>query len=171
VSGSKNPLSHTPWRRQREGGDAALSGVDELFGGLGVAPASPRASVCRPPVVTPEQSTRETLQELGITPVEVVADFLANIRETTLASIKRSYPMERDAELKVEWILTVPAIWTDAAKNLMIQAATQAKLGVSGVDFELISEPECGATHALNVIQRHDLAVCASSHRSLSWLD
>ena len=160
---SKNIVSSTRWPRQNEGGNAALSEVDELFDGLGITPTSSRVeSVFRPPACTPEQRTREILQELNITPVNVVADFLAKIRETTLSSIKRTYWMERVLESKVEWVLTVPAIWTDGAKNSMIQAARQAGYGERGMDFELISEPECAATYALSAIQPHDLSVCSS---------
>lgn len=73
--------------------------------------------------------------------------------------IKTTYPMQAEVESKVEWILTVPAIWKDAAKDMMIRAARQAGFGERGVGFELTSEPECGATHALNVLQEHNLSV------------
>jgi len=163
----KNHANRTGWQHG-ENSDAALSAVDARFARLGITPTSLWASVFNPSVVTPEQRTKRILQELNITPVEVVADFLANIREITLASIKRTYWMEGALGSKVEWILTVPAIWTDAAKNLMIQAARQAGFGERGMDFELISEPECGATYSLNAIQPHDLSVCSSPPRSLS---
>lgn len=63
----------------------------------------------------------------------------------------------------MEWVLTVPAIWSDSAKDLMIQAARKAGFGERGMDFELISEPECGATYALNVIQSNNLSVRTES--------
>ncbi|KAI5856588.1 hypothetical protein BZA05DRAFT_416244 [Tricharina praecox] len=50
----------------------------------------------------PAQRSSEILQELGITPVKAVADFLVHIRETTLACIKRTYWMENEEESKVD---------------------------------------------------------------------
>jgi len=110
-------------------------------------------------LMTPAQRTGEILKELNIAPVQAVADFLTKIKETTLASIKRTYMLDDLVGTKVEWILTVPAIWTDQAKNSMIQAARQAGLGERRLDFELISEPECGATYSLKAIQPNDLEV------------
>jgi hypothetical protein len=111
------------------------------------------------PLTTPAQETSEILRELNITPVKAVADFLMKIRETTLEDIKRTYGVDDWVGVKVEWILTVPAIWTDSAKNQMIQAARQAGFGERMVDFELISETECRATYSLKVIQPNDLMV------------
>lgn len=111
------------------------------------------------PLVTPDQKTRLILKELNLHPVTVVSDFLRQVRETTMDSIKRTYWMEQELNSKVEWILTVPAMWSDSAKERMIQAAQLAGLGERAIDFELISEPECGATYSLSAIQQHQLSV------------
>ena len=155
---SKNRVGPTGWPLQREGMDTALAEVNELFGELGISPW-----------VTPEQETRKMLCELNITPVKLIADFLEKIRETTMASIKRTYWMQAEMGTKVEWIVSVPAIWNDAAKNSMIQAAKQAGLGERGVDFELISEPECGATYSLDAIQPHNFSVFFSPGRFIDF--
>jgi len=109
--------------------------------------------------LTTEQETRKVMGKLGKSRVELVADFLNKVKETTLVSIKRTYWMQSEVGAKVEWVLTVPAIWKDAAKNLMSQAAKEAGFGQKGVDFKLISEPECGATWALHAIQPSQLSV------------
>jgi len=115
---------------------------------------------------TPEKATRKILGEMGITPVKLIGDFLEKVKETALEEIKRTYPMQANVHMAVEWILTVPAIWDDAAKNSMVQAAKRAGLGERGVGFELTSEPECGATYSLQAIQDHGISVFPSSSRS-----
>jgi hypothetical protein len=127
-------------------------GLDALLDGLKISPDAGSQ-------LMPAQHTGKILKELNIAPVQAVADFLTKIKETTLASIERTYMLDDLVDTKVEWILTVPAIWTDQAKNSMIQAASQAGLGESGLDFELTSEPECGATYSLKAIQPNDLEV------------
>jgi molecular chaperone DnaK (HSP70) len=128
---------------------------------LGRTPVLLPAAESLPPslAVTPQHKTREILTKLKISTVTVVADFLAHIRKTTLESIKRTYWMEEQLESKVEWILTVPALWDDHAKYRMVKAARMAGFGDRSIDFELISEPECGATYSLDVIQQHHLSV------------
>jgi molecular chaperone DnaK (HSP70) len=149
---SQNNSSHA-------GGQAtAVSEVNELLDGLKISPWE------TPEEETPEKKTKKILDDLNITTVTLIADFLRKIKETALAAIKRTYWMQSEKGAKIEWILTVPAIWKDAAKNSMIQAARQAGFGERGVDFELISEPECVATYSLNVIQPNDLSVFPSFH-------
>ena len=72
----------------------------------------------------------------------VVTDFLAAVRETTLAYIERRYGTEWILPTRKECVLTVPALWSDGAKSLMVQDAQDAGFGVHRVDFNLISEPK-----------------------------
>ncbi|XP_045204412.2 heat shock 70 kDa protein 12A-like [Mercenaria mercenaria] len=46
-------------------------------------------------------------------------------------------------ESDIHWVLTVPAIWTDAAKQFMREAALQA--GINGECLELVLEPEAAS--------------------------
>lgn len=97
-----------------------------------------------PPTVTPAQKTKLQLRTLKMQPIQVIADFLSNVRKVSVDSIERAY--ERDwTETKIFYVLTVPAIWTDPAKNLMVQAAENAGFGTHRVDFSLVSEPEAAA--------------------------
>lgn len=54
--------------------------------------------------------------------------------------------------------MTVPAIWTDAAKNATLQAAERAGLG-NRHDLRLISEPEAAAVYTLKAIQPNHLKI------------
>lgn len=131
-------------------GDMSLSGPSQTAG--------PSDSFT-PPANTPAQSTAKKLQELGLTPVAVISDFLSAIRETTVASIEGTYPADLVRETKVEYVLTVPAMWSDSAKSHMVRAAEAAGFGTHRVDFDLVSEPEAAASYTLKVMQPHNLNV------------
>ncbi|KAF8544623.1 hypothetical protein BDD12DRAFT_723315 [Trichophaea hybrida] len=106
-----------------------------------------------------ERSTQaQKLQLLNISAVTAVTDFLSAVRTTTVESIERTYDAEWVRESKIEYVLTVPAIWSDSAKSRMVQAAKEAGFGTHRVDFNLVSEPEAAAAYALKVIQPHNLS-------------
>jgi hypothetical protein len=112
-----------------------------------------------PPTITPALKTAQKLDELRIPPVTVVEDFLAAVRNIAIDSIKRTYESQWVEDSKISYVLTVPAIWSDSAKNLMIQAAQRAGYGIHRVDFDLISEPEAAAAYTLKAIQPNSLRV------------
>ncbi|KAF8542987.1 hypothetical protein BDD12DRAFT_727596 [Trichophaea hybrida] len=107
----------------------------------------------------PSQITAKKLDNLGLTPVDVITDFLSAIKNTTVASIQGTYPADLVKDTKVEYVLTIPAIWSDSAKSLMVEAAEAAGLGKHRVDFDLISEPEAAASYTLKVMQSHSLKI------------
>jgi molecular chaperone DnaK (HSP70) len=111
------------------------------------------------PITTPAHQTEEKLQQMGIEPVTVVADFLSHVRDITVESIARTYGPDWIRNAEIEWVLTVPAIWTDTATDLMVQAATKARFGRHRYDFNLVSEPEAAAAYTLKAIQPNDLNV------------
>jgi len=59
---------------------------------------------------------------------------------------------------KVQFVLTVPAVWSDSAKNATLQAAERAGMG-NIHDLKLISEPEAAAVYTLRAIQPNHLKV------------
>ncbi|KAI5783433.1 hypothetical protein FPQ18DRAFT_356158 [Pyronema domesticum] len=136
------------------GGNESL---ETRFGSLGFGSGSRLSTTFTPPTITPAQNTAYKLQQLRIAPVTVVTDFLSSVRETTIASIERTYDKQWVTESKKEFVLTVPAIWSDSARSLMVQAAQKAGFGVHRVDFNLISEPEAAAAHTLRAIQPNHL--------------
>lgn len=105
---------------------------------------------------SPAVKTAAELRRLGIQPVEVIQDFLSAIRKIVCENMENTYHREFVADSKVEYVITIPAIWSDSAKALMVQAARKAGYGQHRVDFHLLSEPEAAAAHTLKVIQPHD---------------
>jgi len=63
--------------------------------------------------------------------------------------MEMAYISDLVQDSKVEYILTIPAIWSDSAKALMVKAAENAGFGSHQVDFNLISELECAAAYTL----------------------
>lgn len=58
---------------------------------------------------------------------------------------------------KVEYILSIPAMWSDSAKALMVQAAEDAGFGSHRDDFNLMSETVCAATYTLKATEPNNL--------------
>jgi len=75
----------------------------------------------------------------------VIADFLSSVRKVSEACIERTYGGNWIGGLKISYVLTVPAIWSDSAKDLMVRAAEEAGFGMHREDFNLVSEPEAAA--------------------------
>lgn len=85
----------------------------------------------------------------------VVADYLSAVfAHTNEILIRRYGPLfVQTTPLKI--ILTVPAVWSDAAKDATMKAAVEAGMGN---DLNMISEPEAAAVYALQAIQPDHLA-------------
>ncbi|KAI9271873.1 hypothetical protein BDA99DRAFT_602596 [Phascolomyces articulosus] len=87
--------------------------------------------------------------ENGLTPVQAVADYLAALHEHTLQELSRSFAQNYYPET-FRYCLTVPAVWSDKAKNMMRQAAILAGLILPSDPpdrLTLISEPEAAALY------------------------
>lgn len=97
---------------------------------------------------TPQvKHTQKLIERLGKTAEDVVSDFLRAIWEFTKEQIRKREPAwNTDYSLRV--VLTVPAVWSDAAKHKTIQAAKKAGLTCA---IERVSEPEAAALATLGV--------------------
>ena len=95
--------------------------------------------------VKPVEDSKKLLGKVNKTACAVVADYLRFLWDYTLDDIKKCHPNYQDIyELRV--VLTVPAIWSPAAKNKTHQAAQRA--GIPG-DIKLVTEPEAAALATL----------------------
>lgn len=59
--------------------------------------------------------------------------------------------------MDLHYILTVPAIWSDAAKDATMRSAFKA--GISGSNLTLLSEPEAAAVYAIQTVQPNSIKV------------
>ncbi|KAL2179850.1 uncharacterized protein P884DRAFT_275453 [Thermothelomyces heterothallicus CBS 202.75] len=102
--------------------------------------------------------TAAQLKRYNKTVVDAVSDYLTQIYKHTMDTLKRRYGESFMASTKVDFVLTCPAVWSDAAKNTTLQAAERAGMG-SQSQIQMISEPEAAAVYTLKAIQPNHLKV------------
>lgn len=108
---------------------------------------------------TPAQRTEVKMRQLGVDLVTVIKDFLEKVRHCTLKCIGNSYHSDFVARSNIEYIVTVPAVWSDSAKDKMVRALEAAGYGKHRDDFNLISESEAAAAYTFKAIQTQSLKV------------
>ncbi|KAI9764080.1 MAG: hypothetical protein M1840_008884 [Geoglossum simile] len=91
-------------------------------------------------------STRTGLKQLDKSAIDVAADFIGAIYKHAIANIEKAYPPEYIKKVQKEFVLSVPAIWSDKARNDTLMAAR--KSGIHPIT--LIKEPEAAALYALD---------------------
>ena len=84
-------------------------------------------------------------------PVDFAADYLTCIYRHVREKFSASY-LENQ---RTSYVITVPAIWSDDAKNLTRLAATRA--GIPGDKLNLITEPEAAALYCATMCEEVDL--------------
>ncbi|GAB7360509.1 hypothetical protein MBLNU230_g8459t1 [Neophaeotheca triangularis] len=102
--------------------------------------------------------TATALRKYDRTVMDAVSDYLTKVYEHTMETLKRRFGESFIASTPIEFILTVPAVWSDAAKNATLQAAERAGMG-ERAKLQLISEPEAAAVHTLKTMQPGALKV------------
>ncbi|KAH8174888.1 hsp70 protein [Sarocladium implicatum] len=102
--------------------------------------------------------TAAQLKRFGKNVVDAVSDYLTQVHAHTMDTLTRRYGESFMASTKVEFVLTCPAVWSDAAKNTTLQAAERAGMG-SRTEIQMISEPEAAAVYTLKAIQPNHLNV------------
>lgn len=95
--------------------------------------------------------------------VEIVADYLARVKDHLIKNLDEQYGQELWRTLPITLVVTVPAVWTDAAKDRTLQAVRRA--GFSEAVFPklkrtvLTTEPEATAIYTMNSLRgsvQHD---------------
>ncbi|KAF8247626.1 actin-like ATPase domain-containing protein [Wilcoxina mikolae CBS 423.85] len=105
----------------------------------------------RPTFVQPKRTTLPR----GKSPVAIVTDYLRALRAYTLLTLQRRLGAEALTNTPVEYVLTVPAVWSDKARATTLEAAIAAGLGEGGLN--LITEPEGAAEYALRSLRPNAL--------------
>ncbi|PQE30903.1 hypothetical protein CJF32_00007906 [Rutstroemia sp. NJR-2017a WRK4] len=101
--------------------------------------------------------TAAQLKKYNKNVVDAVSDYLTQVYKHTMETLTRRYGESFMSSTKVEFVLTCPAVWSDAAKNTTLQAAERAGMG-SKADIQMISEPEAAAVYTLKAIQPNHLS-------------
>ncbi|KAJ5569788.1 uncharacterized protein N7459_009218 [Penicillium hispanicum] len=99
-----------------------------------------------------KDSRRIALSGLG-TAEGVATDYLRQLTNHTRQEIKRHVGAVFDS-MTFQYVITVPAVWSDKAKNLTRMCAEKAGMGCAS-EIQMISEPEAAAIFALNSQSPH----------------
>ncbi|KAL4960015.1 Hsp70 family protein [Aspergillus stella-maris] len=94
----------------------------------------------------PSIDSRKLLRRLHKDAVQVTADFLRQLIGQTEEVLHRRLGLKMQ-ELDLQYVLTVPAVWSDKAKDATMRAAVQA--GMDMKNITLVSEPEAAALYSL----------------------
>lgn len=104
----------------------------------------------------PSLDAKWLLKSLDKTPGEVAADYLKELVDHVKDIHKRRFGSAAD-QMNLKFVLTVPAVWSDKAKDVTLKAALKA--GVVQSKLSLLSEPESAALYALRMIQPNTIKV------------
>ncbi|PYI00230.1 actin-like ATPase domain-containing protein [Aspergillus sclerotiicarbonarius CBS 121057] len=104
---------------------------------------------------TPSLYSKKLLIKYDKNAVEVTADYMRHLIQHAEDVLERRLGVTTKA-MDMRFILTVPAVWSDKAKNSTLRAATKA--GIPPQDVSLVSEPEAAALYSLRATQPNSIA-------------
>src|SRR5438046_1280273 len=91
------------------------------------------------------------------TAIDFAADYLKAVIDHV---VKTTLPNRLEADFMtnqaIRYVITVPAIWTDKAKELTRRAAARA--GIPEKDLDMVSEPEAAALHCSSLCNEVSLS-------------
>lgn len=102
--------------------------------------------------------TAAQLRKYEKTVMEAVSDYLSQIYRHTMETLTKRYGETFMGMTRVEFVLTVPAVWSDSAKDATLKAAEKAGMG-NRHELKIISEPEAAAVYTLKAIQPNHLNI------------
>ena len=86
-------------------------------------------------------------------PAKLSIDFLHELREWLESDVDNEMGAGHFSSLKVEYVITVPAIWSDNAKKLTKFCAEKAGMGNN---VKIISEPEAAMVYVIETLPEDD---------------
>ncbi|KAI9653213.1 MAG: hypothetical protein M1831_006171 [Alyxoria varia] len=101
------------------------------------------------PAFAPSAESARLLKRYDRNVTDVTTDFLTQLYRHTMQTLRIRYGDTSMLQTAVQFVLTVPASWSDAAKYSILNAAEKSGFG-SRRELQLINEPEAAALHALN---------------------
>lgn len=83
----------------------------------------------------------------GKSSVDVVSDYLTELRKSFYEGLTKQYGQVLLSTLRKELVVTVPAVWSERAKDLTLKAVKNAGFGAQTIS--LVTEPEAAAVYTL----------------------
>ncbi|KAG9600284.1 actin-like ATPase domain-containing protein, partial [Aureobasidium melanogenum] len=101
------------------------------------------------PYFVTQNDLDDQLIECGKSTEEAIADYLSLIFVRAKDELVKRFGPQMVSSTPIEINLTVPAIWSDAAKDTTLRVAQKAGMGTN---LRMISEPEAAAIYALSAM-------------------
>jgi molecular chaperone DnaK (HSP70) len=102
------------------------------------------------PLYLPTGNKKKEIRKLPKDPVEVAGDYIGAMYQHAMAKIGAKYETDYYLRCQKQFVLTVPAVWSDKAKDKTLRAAKKA--GFHPVT--LIKEPEAAALYTMYCQER-----------------
>ncbi|KAI4720030.1 actin-like ATPase domain-containing protein [Aureobasidium sp. EXF-10727] len=161
VSSEKVPseFAYVPASDDFEVVNPKSSDTFEMRWGLELSPEQPRMRCLKLkldprqklPSYVSEQDLNNQLLTYGKTTERAIADYLSVVFSHAKEVMLNRFGQQMMASTPLEVVLTVPAIWTDAAKDATLRVAKKAGMGNN---IHMISEPEAAAIYALKSMEQ-----------------
>ncbi|KAJ5931069.1 hypothetical protein N7466_006562 [Penicillium verhagenii] len=104
----------------------------------------------------PALESEVIIQDLKKEPVDIAGDYMMMMVSHVKRVLDRRGIGSLMNTLNVKYVLTIPGVCSDKAKDLTMQAACLA--GIPQSDLSLLSEPEAAAVYAIKTIQPNAMA-------------
>ena len=89
---------------------------------------------------------------------KIVIDYLTALRKHAEQVLRHKLPAGALMSTPLEFVMTVPAVWSDAAQAKTRACAEKAGMGL-GSALHIVSEPEAAAMYALDAMDPHNIKV------------
>ncbi|KAF3929078.1 hypothetical protein ABW20_dc0105783 [Dactylellina cionopaga] len=90
-------------------------------------------------------------------PVDVVSDYLTALYDVIMSNLRRGQGENFINKTPIDWVMTVPAVWSEKAQALTKEAASRAGIGQREKDrLFILSEPEAAAVYAISELYQRD---------------
>ncbi|KAL9609803.1 MAG: hypothetical protein Q9167_005457 [Letrouitia subvulpina] len=100
--------------------------------------------------------TKAALSDSTQTPEMLTIDFLTAIRKHAEIVLEQKLPASVYSTTSIEYIIAVPAVWSEAAQAKTRTCAEKAGLG-EGTALHIISEPEAAAVYSMHIMDPHGI--------------
>ncbi|KAL4919228.1 hypothetical protein BDW62DRAFT_209940 [Aspergillus aurantiobrunneus] len=104
---------------------------------------------------TPSIESKPFLHKYGKDAVQATADYLEQLMKQAKEVLERRLGIDTE-DTDLQFVLTVPAVWSDKAKDATLRAVVDAGADIKRVS--VVSEPEAAALYSLRAIQPNSIA-------------
>ncbi|KAH0387590.1 actin-like ATPase domain-containing protein, partial [Aureobasidium melanogenum] len=103
------------------------------------------------PLSVTKATIDRVLKQSGVSTEQAVSDYMSLVFKQAKDAMILKFGEDMVSNTQIKIVLTVPAVWSDAAKDATLRAAERAGLGTN---ICMISEPEAAAAYAIDDVNK-----------------